>query len=86
MNGMSALVEFCAANVGSYTKVVMEALENDPTVTADVVEYGCLGRCGECYMMPFALVNGDYVEADSPEELLQKIKEKLKQDEEAWAE
>jgi uncharacterized protein YuzB (UPF0349 family) len=74
------LVEFCASNVSSYTKTVIEALENDPELDVDVLEYGCLGHCGECYMEPFALVNGDFVSAPTPEELLQKIKAKLREE------
>ncbi|USG66831.1 DUF1450 domain-containing protein [Brevibacillus ruminantium] len=80
---MKALVEFCASNVSSYTKSVMEALENDPELDVDVLEYGCLGYCGECYMLPFALVNGELIQAETAEELLNKIKVKLKEDEEA---
>jgi uncharacterized protein YuzB (UPF0349 family) len=79
---MKPLVEFCASNVSSYTKSVMEALENDPDLDVDVLEYGCLGHCGECYMQPFALVNGHLVQAATAEELLAKIKEKLREDEE----
>ena len=60
----------------------MESLENDPELDVDVLEYGCLGYCGECYMLPFALVNGDLVQAETAEELLDKIKAKLKADEE----
>lgn len=81
---MRALVEFCASNTASYTQEVMEALESDPDFDGDVVEYGCLGYCGDCYMVPFALVNGDFVSASTPEELLEKIKEKVKKDEEKW--
>ncbi|MDA5110760.1 MULTISPECIES: DUF1450 domain-containing protein [Brevibacillus] len=79
---MKPLVEFCASNVSSYTKSVMEALENDPELDVDVLEYGCLGHCGECYMQPFALVNGDLVQAATAEELLANIKKKLREDEE----
>ncbi len=80
---MKPLVEFCSSNVSSYTKSVMTALENDLELDVDVMEYGCLGHCGECYMVPFALVNGDFVNAETPEALLEKIKAKLKADEEA---
>ena len=45
-------------------------LENDPDV--DVLEYGCLTHCGIC-SAGLLLVNGDIVEGDSPEELLQNI-------------
>jgi uncharacterized protein YuzB (UPF0349 family) len=79
---MKPLVEFCASNVSSYTQSVIEALENDPELDVDVLEYGCLGHCGECYMQPFALVNGDFVSASTPGELLEKIKAKLRDEEE----
>lgn len=80
---MKPLVEFCASNVSSYTKTVIDALENDPDLDVDLLEYGCLGHCGECYMQPFALVNGDFVTAKTADELLEKIKAKLREDEEA---
>jgi uncharacterized protein YuzB (UPF0349 family) len=79
---MRALVEFCASNVASYTQSVVEALENDPDLDVDVLEYGCLGYCGECYLQPFALVNGKLVQADDADELLEKIKKVLKEEEE----
>lgn len=80
---MKPLVEFCSSNVSSYSKKVVAALENDPELDVDVMEYGCLGHCGECYMAPFALVNGDFVTAATADELLEKIKSKLREDEEA---
>ncbi|ATF15336.1 UDP-N-acetylmuramoylalanine--D-glutamate ligase [Brevibacillus brevis X23] len=79
---MKPLVEFCASNVSSYTQSVVDALENDPDLDVDVLEYGCLGYCGECYMEPFALVNGTLVQAPTADELLVKIKKKLREEEE----
>ncbi|MFJ9501691.1 DUF1450 domain-containing protein [Brevibacillus centrosporus] len=79
---MKPLVEFCASNVSSYTQSVLDALENDPDLDVDVLEYGCLGYCGECYMLPFALVNGKLVQAETADELLTKIKNKISEDEE----
>ncbi|MDR7316885.1 DUF1450 domain-containing protein [Brevibacillus nitrificans] len=79
---MKPLVEFCASNVSSYTQSVLDALENDPDLDVDVLEYGCLGYCGECYMLPFALVNGKLVQAETAEELLTKIKNMIREDEE----
>jgi len=76
---MKTLVEFCASNTSSYSKPVMDALESDPQLDVDVLEYGCLGYCGECYMQPFALVNGDFVTDETPEALILKIKEKIKE-------
>ncbi|MDN9011737.1 YuzB family protein [Brevibacillus laterosporus] len=81
---MKALVEFCSSNVISYTKTVMDALENDPDLDVDVVEYGCLGHCGECYMQPFALVNGDFVTAETTDSLLTLIKEKIQEFVQEW--
>ncbi|RNB61180.1 DUF1450 domain-containing protein [Brevibacillus gelatini] len=78
---MKPLVEFCASNVSSYTQSVVDALENDPELDVDVLEYGCLGYCGECYMEPFALVNGKLLQAPSAEELLVKIKNCLREEE-----
>lgn len=80
---MKALIEFCSSNVSSFTKDVINQLENDQTVDVDVVEYGCLGHCGECYMGPFALVNGDFINAPTSDELFAKIKQKIQADEEA---
>ncbi|MDH4618522.1 DUF1450 domain-containing protein [Brevibacillus sp. AY1] len=81
---MKPLVEFCASNVASYTQVVVDALENDPELDVDVLEYGCLGYCGECYMEPFALVNGKLVQAPSAEALLDKIKKELQDEEDIY--
>ena len=45
-----------------------DKLENDPDV--DVLEYGCLNNCGVCSCGLYALVDGDTVEGDTPDELL----------------
>lgn len=81
---MKALVEFCASNVASYTQSVMDALEQDPELDVDVLEYGCLGYCGECYLEPFALVNGKLVQAPTAEALLDKIKQVLKEEDDPF--
>ncbi|QDX91277.1 DUF1450 domain-containing protein [Brevibacillus laterosporus] len=81
---MKALVEFCSSNVISYTKTVIDALENDPDLDVDVVEYGCLGHCGECYMQPFALVNGDFITAETTDSLLTLIKQKIQEFVKEW--
>ncbi|EST53524.1 UDP-N-acetylmuramoylalanine--D-glutamate ligase [Brevibacillus panacihumi W25] len=81
---MKALVEFCASNVASYTQAVMDALEQDPELDVDVLEYGCLGYCGECYLEPFALVNGKLVQAPTAEALLDKIKQVLKEEDDPF--
>jgi len=52
-------------------KKLYEILEKDPNI--DVLEYGCLSYCTLCDRSLYALVNGDVVEADTPEELTKKI-------------
>jgi uncharacterized protein YuzB (UPF0349 family) len=59
------------------TEKVMKRLEANPEY--DVIEYGCLGNCGECYTFPYALVNGEIVAAATAEELQQRIDEKIKE-------
>lgn len=49
----------------------MKQLEE--TAVAETVEYGCLGNCGECYLSPYALVNGETVVAESADVLYEAI-------------
>jgi uncharacterized protein YuzB (UPF0349 family) len=65
------IIEFCISNLASGAQKALEALERDPNL--DVVEYGCLGYCGKCASSFFALVNGDVVQGDSPDELVENI-------------
>ncbi|MFC4775579.1 YuzB family protein [Paenibacillus sp. GCM10023252] len=64
-------IEFCASNMHHGTDNIMKKLEADERF--DVIEYGCLGNCGECYMLPFALVDGTIVSAESVDQLYDKI-------------
>ena len=72
---MRPIIEFCANNMHHGTDETMRRLEQNPDY--DVIEYGCLGNCGQCYVQPFALVNGEIVAADSAEELYDKIMEAI---------
>lgn len=78
---MRPIIEFCASNLGNGTEKLMKKLEQNPDY--DVMEYGCLSNCGQCYMQPFAMLNGDIIEAESPEELEEAIVAKI-QELEAW--
>jgi len=78
---MRPIIEFCASNLGHGTDKLMHKLEQNPEY--DVVEYGCLNNCGQCYLMPFAMLDGEIIEADSPEELEAAIDAKIKEME-AW--
>jgi uncharacterized protein YuzB (UPF0349 family) len=64
------------------TEKIMKALETNKDF--DVIEYGCLGNCGQCLSEPFALVNGTIVEADTTDELQVKIDHQIKQEIEIW--
>ncbi|USH19153.1 YuzB family protein [Staphylococcus pseudintermedius] len=76
---MNPIVEFCISNMARDSEVVYQTLENDPGV--DVLDYGCLQNCGICSSGLYALVNGDIVEGDTPDDLLQNI---YKHIEETW--
>lgn len=65
------VIEFCISNLASGAQKVKEKLERDPNL--DVIEYGCLSYCGKCSSSLYALVDGEVVTGESPEELLEKI-------------
>lgn len=65
------MIEFCASNMHHGTDRILQQLEQNPDY--DVTEYGCLGNCGECYLLPFALVEGEIVAADHVDELYARI-------------
>ncbi|MFC4103031.1 YuzB family protein [Paenibacillus xanthanilyticus] len=73
---LKPIIEFCASNMHHGTDEVMKRLEQNPDY--DVIEYGCLGNCGECYLFPFAMVNGEIVAGETAEELEQRIMEAIK--------
>lgn len=68
---MFPLVEFCISNMAKGGDYVYDKLESDPEV--DVLEYGCLNNCGLCSYGLYALVDGEVVEGDTPEDLLNNI-------------
>lgn len=74
---MRPIIEFCTSNLASGTDEILPILESN--FDLDVVEYGCLGNCGECFSRPFAYVDGQVIAADTPAELLEKIREVLKE-------
>ncbi|MEO3946863.1 YuzB family protein [Gorillibacterium sp. CAU 1737] len=73
---MRPIIEFCSSNMHHGTDRVMETLEANPDY--DVIEYGCLGNCGECAYQPFAMLNGDVVLAESAEELLEELVRRIR--------
>ena len=77
------MIEFCAGNMHHGTEKLLDKFEADDNFEG--IEYGCLGNCGECYLKPFALVNGTIVAADSVPELELKIEQFLSDEEENMA-
>ncbi|WP_096202545.1 YuzB family protein [Bacillus sp. FJAT-45350] len=68
---MKPIIEFCLSNLASGTQRAKEELEKDPNF--DVIEYGCLGSCGQCAANPFALVNGEFVSGETNGDLVKNI-------------
>ena len=80
---MRPIIEFCAANMALGTQAVKLKLEANPEY--DVIEYGCLGNCGQCFYAPYALVNGEVIAAPSPEELYTLIIKAIENDDDPYA-
>ncbi|HEY9581364.1 MULTISPECIES: YuzB family protein [Savagea] len=68
---MNPIIEFCISNLAQGAQETFETLERDPNL--DVLEYGCLSYCTKCTEGLYALVNGDIVEAETPEQLTERI-------------
>lgn len=71
------MIEFCASNMHHGTDRIMKQFEENDDY--EVTEYGCLGNCGECYLNPFALVDGAIVSAETAEELYVNILKAIEQ-------
>lgn len=84
------MIEFCRSNLASWTQAVYDQLTSDPEwAEVEVMEYGCLGNCGQCYLQPFAMVDGEMVAAENPDELLDNIRTHIKkkqEEDEKWRE
>ncbi|AYC29966.1 YuzB family protein [Paenisporosarcina cavernae] len=68
---MNPMVEFCISNIANGSQEAFEKLERDPNL--DVLEYGCLSYCTICSESLFAVVNGDIVRGETPDELVENI-------------
>jgi len=83
---MDVVIEFCSTNLAHGSQKALDALMEDPELEAEIVEYGCLGNCSLCATTLYAMVNGEIVTGDSPEELVANIKAFLKKEREKRAE
>ena len=68
---MNPIIEFCITNLASGSQAAKEKLEEDPNL--DVIEYGCLSNCELCYDHLYALVNGEMVTGETPDELVENV-------------
>ncbi|WP_099189354.1 DUF1450 domain-containing protein [Tepidibacter mesophilus] len=71
-----AQIKFCENNFSHGTEEVVNKIENELN-GVDVEVESCLGYCGDCAVGPFALVNDELIQADTPDELFNKIKEQV---------
>lgn len=69
-------VKFCENNFSFGTDEIAERIETEFEDVAVIIE-SCLGHCGDCAVGPIALVNDELVQADSADELYEKIVEQL---------
>ncbi|KAA9019959.1 YuzB family protein [Niallia endozanthoxylica] len=74
---IKSIIEFCVSNLASGSQKALEQLEKDYDL--DVIEYGCLGYCGKCAHSLFALVNGEIVTGETPEQLVDNIYQYLEE-------
>lgn len=68
---MNPIIEFCINNLASGSQKAKEILDKDDDL--DVIEYGCLSHCGLCAQSLFALVNGERVTGETPDELVENV-------------
>jgi uncharacterized protein YuzB (UPF0349 family) len=68
---MKPIIEFCISNLASGSQKALEILEKDPNL--DIIEYSCLSYCTQCAEKLFALVNGEFVSGETPEQLVENI-------------
>ncbi|WP_243290436.1 YuzB family protein [Bacillus sp. FJAT-47783] len=74
---LKPIIEFCVSNLANGSQAALEKLEKDPNL--DIVEYGCLGYCGKCFEGLYALVNGEVVMGEDPDQLVENIYQYLEE-------
>jgi len=68
---LKPIIEFCISNLANGSQQALEKLEKDPNL--DIIEYGCLSYCGKCATSLYALVEGEVVTGETPDELVENI-------------
>lgn len=67
-------IKFCENNFEQGTGEVVDRLREEGI---EVEVEPCLGYCGDCAVGAFVLLDDEMIQTDTPEELYEKIKEKL---------
>lgn len=70
------LIEICDYNL--LTPQHLEKIAGHPEVA--VMSYDCLNICGLCSLRPFAIVNGQRIFAETVEDCLVKIQQKVEEE------
>ncbi|WP_258309438.1 DUF1450 domain-containing protein [Cytobacillus oceanisediminis] len=69
-------IEFCQRNLDEFLKEEnfydYNLFLNQKNINCK--EYECQSKCKECKQTPYAVVDGDFIAADNPVELLAKLK------------
>ncbi len=68
-------IKFCETNYPQGVEEVIDKLKNEEDI--NIVVEPCLGYCGECLEGPFAVVNDELIQAETPEELFEEIMQLL---------
>lgn len=69
-----AHIQFCENNFSHGTEEVVNKLKDE---NYDLEVESCLGFCGDCAVSHFALVNDELLQADTPNDLYEMIKDYL---------
>lgn len=70
-------IELCQKNLQQYLQEEDYEEYQDFFAKKNIIlqEYECQSRCKECRISPYAIVNGDMVQANDSAELLDKMKQ-----------
>ncbi|MCK8817247.1 YuzB family protein [Natroniella sulfidigena] len=69
-------VQFCENNLSTGSGQIAEKIQREVEDIQLEVK-ACLGLCADCAVGPFALVDGDLIQATSTDELHQKLLKEL---------
>lgn len=72
------VVEVCDANL--FTTLNIEEVIEEEFPEVAVIINQCLSFCGLCRAVPFAIVNNDRIFGKTPEECLDKVRLKIKEE------